>query len=113
MSEFVEYLNEVFEAFGSIHARKMFGGYGIYHDDIMFGLVANDTLYFKSDNNTKHHFEERGLSAFEYNKGDKIITMSYHQAPDDIFDDPELAQIWAQRAYDVACNTIKPKTKKT
>jgi len=49
MSEFVEYLNEVFADFGVIRYRKMFGGYGIYHNDLMFGLVADDQLYLKTD----------------------------------------------------------------
>ena len=31
MSEFVDYLGEVFERFGPIKARNMFGGHGIYH----------------------------------------------------------------------------------
>ena len=27
----------------------MFGGGGVYHDGVMFGLVASDTLYLKVD----------------------------------------------------------------
>ena len=34
MSEFIAYLPEVFELFGSIQIRKMFGGYGIYHNGL-------------------------------------------------------------------------------
>ncbi len=58
MSEFVDYLKEVFEQFGQIRARKMFGGYGIYHDGVMFGLVADDTLYLKADENTAPYFKQ-------------------------------------------------------
>ncbi|MCW9013481.1 MAG: TfoX/Sxy family protein [Gammaproteobacteria bacterium] len=102
MSEFVDYLQEVFEPFGNIYARKMFGGYGIYFDGVMFGLVANDTLYLKADASTANDFESRNLSQFEYKKGNKIIKMSYYLAPEEIFDDPEKATIWAKRAYEVA-----------
>jgi DNA transformation protein len=56
VSEFVDYLHEVFGRFGPIHVRRMFGGYGIYHDGIMFGLVADDTLYLKADASTAKHF---------------------------------------------------------
>lgn len=42
MSEFVDNLNDVFGQFGSIAVRRMFGGYGVYHDGLMFGLVAHD-----------------------------------------------------------------------
>lgn len=102
MSEFVDYLHEVFGRFGPIHVRRMFGGYGIYHDGIMFGLVADDTLYLTADASTAKHFESRGLDQFEYDKGGKIVKMSYYLAPEEILDNPEEAAMWAQRAYEVA-----------
>ena len=105
MSEFVDYLHEVFEQFGRIHVRKMFGGYGIYHDGIMFGLIADDTLYLKADNSTAKLFESRGLNQFEYHKGDKPVKMSYYEAPTEILDDPEDAAVWARRAYEAAMRT--------
>ena len=102
MGEFVEYLKEVFVHFGSIQARKMFGGYGIYHKGVMFGLVADDTLYLKADDETAKDFEEKGLEPFEYDKGDKVVKMSYYLAPDEILDDPTEAASWARRSYEVA-----------
>jgi DNA transformation protein len=112
VSEFVDYLKEVFEQFGHIHARKMFGGYGIYHDGVMFGLVADDTLYLKADENTARYFESRDLGQFEYDKGGKIVKMSYYLAPEEILDNPEDAALWARRAYEVAFRA-KSRTKRT
>jgi len=115
MSEFVEYLKEVFEQFGHIHSRKMFGGYGIYHDGVMFGLVADDTLYLKADETTAEYFETKGLDQFEYDKGDKTVRMSYYLAPEEIFDSPEDAAHWARRAYEAAFRAksrTKPRSKK-
>ncbi len=114
MSEFVEFLKEVFEQFGPIQARKMFGGYGIYHKGVMFGLVADDTLYLKADKVTAKEFETRGLDPFEYDKGDKVVKMSYYLAPEEILDDPNEAALWAQRSYEVALrskNSGKQKAK--
>lgn len=42
MTEFVNYLDEVFELFSPISARKMFGGYGIFHQGLMFAAAAAD-----------------------------------------------------------------------
>jgi len=111
VSEFVDYLKEVFDQLGPVHARKMFGVYGIYHDGIMFGLVADDTLYLKADETTAEYFESRGLGPFQYDKGDKIVRMSYYLAPEEIFDNPEDAALWARRAYEVALRA-KRKSKK-
>ena len=102
MSEFVDYLHEVFAQFGQIHTRRMFGGYGIYHDGVMFALVADDTLYLKADEGTVEHFESRGLGRFGYEKGGKLVYLSYHLAPEEILDDPEAAALWARRAWEAA-----------
>ncbi|MFQ5642011.1 MAG: TfoX/Sxy family protein [bacterium] len=102
MREFVEFLHEVFEAFGTITARKMFGGYGIYHDGVMFALVEQDTLYLKADETTRHHFELRGLPRFQYMKKGKVIFLSYYMAPEEIYDDREEAAVWATRSYEAA-----------
>lgn len=111
MSEFTDYLQEVFEHFGTIQSRKMFGGYGIYHDGVMFALVADDALYLKADDMTVHFFQERQLEAFEYLKNNKPVKMSYYQAPEDIFEDADEARLWATRAYQAACRAKSANTK--
>lgn len=108
-TEFVAYLHEVFAQFGTIHPRRMFGGFGIYHQSLMFGLVINDTLYLKADAISAPAFEQLGLAPFEYDRHGKIIKMSYYQAPDEIFEDFEQATVWAKRAYEAAIRTHKPK----
>ena len=108
MSEYVEFLKEVFEQFGPIHPRRMFGGYGPFHKGLMFGLVADDVLYLKADETLSPFFEERGLDQFQYEKNGKVIKMSYCMAPEDIFDDPEEAKGWAVRSYEAAVRSKKP-----
>ena len=57
MNESIDYLHEVFDAFGSIRTRRMFGGWGIYHDGLMFGLYAAGRLYLKIDAYNVAQFE--------------------------------------------------------
>lgn len=108
-SEFIENLSDVFALFGAIEAKRMFGGYGVYHDSLMFALVADDMLYLKADENTVGSFVELGLQPFEYEKNGKRMRMSYYAAPEEIFDNPEQAKEWADRAYEVALRARKPK----
>jgi len=42
----------------------MFGGYGIYHDGLMFGLVENDILYLKADESTKNILNQKTSRSF-------------------------------------------------
>jgi len=102
MSEFTAYLPEVFELFGTIQIRKMFGGYGVYHDGLMFALVADETLYLKADAENARFFEEQGLAPFEYQREGKLAKMSYYQAPAEFMEDRDQAAIWARRSYDAA-----------
>ena len=102
MSEFVDSLEEVFALFGPVHSRRMFGGYGIFHDNLMFGLVADDVLYLKADSESSGLFVARGLEPFKYEKKSNIVKMSYYMAPEEVFDDPEHAKHWAERAFEAA-----------
>lgn len=101
-SEFVEFLHETFEEFGVIEVRRMFGGYGIYHNGLMFGLVEKNTLYLKGDEATQKHFKSRRLSQFQYNRAGKMVKLSYFKAPEEVYDNREKATLWAQRAYTAA-----------
>ena len=111
MSEFVDSLHEVFTDFGAIDAKRMFGGYGIYHDGLMFGLVADDVLYLKVDKQSQQRFEERGFSSFLYEKNGKQVKMSYSLAPEGIYDDPDVAREWAVLAFEAALRADKKKKK--
>ena len=108
MSEYVEFLKEVFEQFGPIHPRRMFGGYGLFHKGLMFGLVADDVLYLKADETLSAFFEERELEPFQYEKHGKTFKLSYYTAPEEIFEDPAEAKGWALRSYEAAVRAKKP-----
>lgn len=109
MSEFAATLQDVFERLGPIRLRKMFGGYGVYYQDAMFGLTADDVLYLKADAGNVSYFEQKGLKQFEYQKNEKIVKMSYYLAPEEIFDDRDEAALWARRSLAAALRAQTPK----
>ena len=112
MSEFVEYLKDVLGDFGDVRARRMFGGYGLFHNDLMIGLVADDILYLKADRESADLFCDKGLEQFKYIKNGKSMKMSYFMAPEEVFDDPVEAKKWASLAYDAARRSKRPAKKK-
>lgn len=98
-SEFVDYLLELLAPLGGVSAKRMFGGHGLFRDGLMFGLVADDVLYLKTDVGNRADFESRGLSPFAYERtGKPAIVMSYHRAPEDVLEDSELMCDWAGKA---------------
>ena len=105
--EFTEYVLDLMQVVGPVTARRMFGGHGIYHAGLMFGLVADDTLYLKVDDLSRPAFEARDLPAFEFPQRGRIVRMSYHLAPEEIHDDPALAADWARRAFEAALRSAQ------
>jgi len=108
-NEFVEYVLELLGPLGPVKAKAMFGGFGIYRNNLMFGLVADDILYFKVDEKTRPGFESKGLPPFTYEKKGKKYSMSYYQAPEEALEDPEEMAVWAEKAYGVALRANKKK----
>lgn len=117
-NEFIEYLLELLQGTGEVKARAMFGGFGIYHYDsvdhegIMFALVADDVLYFKTDKENLHEFEDRGLEAFSYERSGKQFSMSYNEAPGEVLDDPDEMVFWARKAIEAASRSAAGKRDK-
>ena len=100
--DFVEFVQELFAPLGGVSIRRMFGGAGIYSRGVMFGLIDDDTIYLKADNETRKAFEERGCGPFVYDGKGKPIQMSYWQMPPELIDDSEAALAWAKTALGVA-----------
>jgi DNA transformation protein and related proteins len=79
----------------------MFGGVGLYSGDVFFALIADDTVYFKTDETTRPDFEARGMEPFRP-FGDGGGTMQYYQVPEDLLEDPEALRPWAEKAVAIA-----------
>ena len=102
MSEFIAFLIDGLQPLGQIRAKRMFGGHGIFFEDTMFAIVADDTLYLKADEQNKSEFDALDLMPFQYSRKDKVIEMSYRPAPEVIFDDPDELIHWGRLALDAA-----------
>ncbi len=108
MSEFADELHEVFERFGRIAVRRMFGGYGIYHEERMFALVSGDRLYLKTDDVSRPQFEAKRLPPFEYTRQGKTMATSYYEAPAEVFEDRDEAAAWARVAWEAVLRKGAP-----
>ncbi len=107
--EFVSYVVDLMQSIGPVHAKGMFGGHGVFLDDLMFALVADSVLYLKADKEIIPEFEIKGLDAFTYGKKGKEFRMSYYQVPEEALECVEEMNIWANKAYDAA---LRAATKK-
>ena len=109
--EFVSYVVELMQSIGPVRAKAMFGGHGIFLEELMFGLVTDSVLFLKVDKENESHFKTRGLEAFTYMKKGKEYKMSYYQAPEEVLDDVEEMNYWANLAYSAALRAASKKRK--
>ncbi|MCB1486844.1 MAG: TfoX/Sxy family protein [Bauldia sp.] len=101
-TEFQDFARELFEPFGGVVFRRMFGGVGIFREGMMFALIIDDVLYLKADEATRQRYEAEGSSPFSYDaKGREVVT-SYWRLPDGVFDEPERFMGLAREAFAVA-----------
>lgn len=100
--DFIDYLQEQFQLLGPVEARRMFNGHGFFLDGLMFAITFDDCLYLKVDEASKPAFEAQGLEPFSYQRGEKMINLSYYQAPEIILDEPEALYEWGNRAFAAA-----------
>ncbi len=112
----LNFLKEQMAGFGPVEVRRMFGGAGLFRDGMMFALVAEDTLYFKSDAESAPAFEAEQLRPFSYatKTGEHTLT-SYRRAPERCLDDEGEMTQWSRLAWGAALRkaaaTAKPKKK--
>ncbi|MEN6333874.1 MAG: TfoX/Sxy family protein [Phycisphaerales bacterium] len=101
--EFVDYVVEQLSRWGQVSVRRMFGGAGLYREETMFAVVADDVAYLKVDDSNRDDFVRAGSRPFEpYPDKIKTTIRTYFEIPADVLEDSaELAQ-WAQRSWVVA-----------
>ncbi len=110
---FKDFIKDQLAAFGAVRIRNMFGGAGVYAGDVMFALIADDTLYLKADDVSACNFEAEGMGPFIYTgKRGKPIAMSYWEVPPRLLEEPEEFAAWAREAHRIACATKKPAKKR-
>ena len=110
--EFTTYIIDLMQSIGPVSAKAMFGGYGIFLDGLMFGLIADNVLYLKVDQETENEFKAMSLVPFTYNKKGKTFKMSYYQAPEEVLEDGEEMNLWAVKAYSTALRAASKKQKR-
>lgn len=95
---------------GRVRSRRMFGGYGLYCDERMCGIVMNDTLYLKTDPTNRPQFLAQGLAPFIFSKKGVPTPLSYYQAPAEALEDGAALSEWLNSAAQAAGRAaLKPR----
>jgi DNA transformation protein len=100
---FAEFLREQLAPLGRITVRRMFGKTGVFCDGVMFGMVTENTLYFRVDDQNRVTFREaEAFPPLNYQKKGSTIDLSFWRVPERLFDEPDELVTWAQAALAAA-----------
>src|ERR1041385_9124610 len=88
---------------GAFRSRPMFGGHGLYLDDVFFALIAYDTLYLKTDEQNRPDYIKAKSKPFSFESDRKgLVVTSYWRCPDLVFKDGRKLRNWTEKALEAA-----------
>jgi len=99
---FRDYVVEQLSGLGTVTVRRMFGGAGLYHDGLFFGVLDNDELYFKVDDVTRPRYQAAGSGPFAPMPDREAPMRGYYEVPAGVLDDRDTMAAWAREAVAVA-----------
>ncbi|WP_088282471.1 TfoX/Sxy family protein [Ideonella sp. A 288] len=109
-AEFVAHCMDLLAAQGRPRARRMFGGHGLYIDDLFVALIIEERLYLKADEQARPAFEQAGSEPFGYaTRNGRRTVLAYWSVPDDAMESPALMQPWARLAMASALRAANAK----
>jgi DNA transformation protein len=101
-ASFLAYVLEQLGQVPGLRSRRMFGGVGLYGDDLFFGLVDDDVLYLRVDDANRREHVARGCRPFRPFRDRPELSMSYYDVPADVLEDVDELARWARRSMQVA-----------
>jgi DNA transformation protein len=100
---YAEFLREQLAPLGRVTLRRMFGKTGVFCDGVMFGVVTENTLYFRVDDQNRVTFREaEAFPPLNYAKQGQTIDLAFWRAPERLFDEPDELIAWAHAALAAA-----------
>ncbi|HXY76646.1 MAG TPA: TfoX/Sxy family protein [Steroidobacteraceae bacterium] len=95
-----------------VSSRPMFGCAALYSEELIFGLIADDTLYLRVDDESRREYTARGMAPFRPYPDRELFSTTYYAVPADVLEDTEALCIWARRSLTAARTARKPSKKR-
>lgn len=106
MNDYALYVKELLEPFGFITIKPMFGGYSVYLNDYIVGLIIESELYLKSNRQFDKFFKQYASEQFSYlNHKGKVIKMPYWKLPEAAWEDETLLRSFLNRSFQASKNS--------
>jgi DNA transformation protein len=92
-AEFRDHALDLLSGLGPVEARRLFGGYGLFLSGVMLGLLDDDELFLRFDEESRPRFEAAGCRMWTYGR---MTETHYLRPPDEAHEDAEAMLPWAR-----------------
>jgi DNA transformation protein len=104
-------LKALFEPFGPVMVKRMFGGFSVYADGLCFALESKGEVFLKTDEVSRADFSAVGSTPFTYVAKGKPRPTSYWRLPEIAHDEPDELRRWSSMGLEAARRAADAKAK--
>lgn len=98
---FKSFVLDQLDTLGDVTPKSMFGGVGLYHRGVFFGILARDTLFLKADEVNRADYVRAGMKPFKpYPR--RPSAMQYYEVPLAVLESQLDLTAWARKAVEAA-----------
>lgn len=96
-NDFLEFFLDQLSGWRDVSSRKMFGGVGLYCEEVTFAFIADDVVYFKVNDTNRAQYEAAECGPFKPFKNQTTV-LSYYELPAEILESREELAEWAEQS---------------
>ena len=106
-----ERLKALFEPFGLVTVKRLFGGHGVYIDGLCFAVEHGGEVFLKVDAESEPGFAAAGSAPFIYSARGKAMPTSFWRLPSAAREDATELTRWAVLGLEAARRAAADKAK--
>ncbi|SEA51850.1 DNA transformation protein [Flavobacterium gillisiae] len=105
-TDYLDFILDQLSNWKTVHTKRMFGCVGLYADELIFGIVSKEALYFKVDDTNKEHYLAAGSETLKLFKNNSVVA-SFYEVPIEILENSSQIILWAEASLQIQKNKIK------
>lgn len=90
---FLVHTIERFSKLQPVTYRRIFNGYGVYHQGAQFAILLNDQIYFRADEESWCFYEEHAFTPFASHLMDDL-PCNFYRVPAESLSDLDSLEYW-------------------
>jgi len=106
-SDYLEYLQDLLAWLPQLRVKRMFGGAGLYSEELFFAIADDASLYLKADAQSVEFYRNGGSEQFTYESKGKLSRMNFWSVPAEVLEEPDELRRWVRVALDTALRARK------